>query len=438
MGLFDKLKSYLSEEDISEEILSEEAPEKKEKRKTSKSNETSKQKRSGSKSKQRSKKKRQDEDDNIEPEYDSLESESTISYGNMASPDEREYVKDICEQLIDLTYQMEDMKRDYKSVTEYLTDIQRYEELPIDMVNDILDTARRIEMLDKSRETYLQSENLLSMEQYNKIEAHENDIVDTIKNLNDMEMRDAVLKNDMGHLEGEKDDLKFMRDEYTDSIFRVRGIVITVLVMFLLSTLILGLVAVTAKASVTVYSLIVGAVAVVSFVVAYVRYLDIKKDIKYTDAKIKRAISLLNKVKVKFINNTNALEYVYEKYDVNSSKELEYQWAQYNQMVRDEKRYVQANSDFRVCCDELVDKLKRVGIKDPLVWPKQTRALLDKKEMVEIKHALNTRRQKIREQLANAEKNRRDAKTVLELTVETSPGLESYIKEILLSYNLEM
>ena len=32
----------------------------------------------------------------------------------------------------------------------------------------------------------------------------EDDIPDTIKNLNDMEMRDSMLKNDMGYLEGEK------------------------------------------------------------------------------------------------------------------------------------------------------------------------------------------------------------------------------------------
>ena len=107
-------------------------------------------------------------------------------------------------------------------------------------------------------------------------------------------------------------------------------------------------------------------------------------------------------------------------------------------MVNDERKYMQANSDFRVCCDELVDKLKQIGMKDPLVWPKQTNALIDSREMVEIKHNLHTRRQKIREQLSIFEKNRINAKTVLRASIEENPGLEGYIKDILLSYNLEI
>ena len=350
MGLIDKIKSYLQEDEINDKTDKKPTKEKKPS-KEDKPNE-----------KVRPRKKRR-----FSNEHADVEEEVRVSYGNVSSSDEREYVKEVCEELIDVTYRMEDIKREYKVITEYLTDIQRFEELPDNMSRDIIDTARRIEMLDNSRQTYLQSENLLSVDQYTRIETHKNEIVDTIKNLNEMEMRDCMLRNDMGHLEGEKDDLKFMRDEYTDSILRVRGIIIVVLVLFLLSTAMIAIIAVTTKASVTVYSLIVGVVAVVSFAIAYIRYLDIKHEVKYTDAKIKRAVSLLNKVKVKFINNTNTLDYVYEKYGVNSSKQLEFLWAQYNQMVNDERKYMQANSDFRVCCDELVDKLKQIGMKDPLV-----------------------------------------------------------------------
>ena len=421
MGLIDKIKSYLQEDEINDKTDKKPTKEKKSS-KEDKPNE-----------KVRPRKKRR-----FSNEHADVEEEVRVSYGNVSSSDEREYVKEVCEELIDVTYRMEDIKREYKVITEYLTDIQRFEELPDNMSRDIIDTARRIEMLDNSRQTYLQSENLLSVDQYTRIETHKNEIVDTIKNLNEMEMRDCMLRNDMGHLEGEKDDLKFMRDEYTDSILRVRGIIIVVLVLFLLATAMIAIIAVTTNASVRVYSLIVGVVAVVSFAIAYIRYLDIKHEVKYTDAKIKRAVSLLNKVKVKFINNTNTLDYVYEKYGVNSSKQLEFLWAQYNQMVNDERKYMQANSDFRVCCDELVDKLKQIGMKDPLVWPKQTNALIDSREMVEIKHNLHTRRQKIREQLSIFEKNRINAKTVLRASIEENPGLEGYIKDILLSYNLEM
>ncbi|MBR3599953.1 MAG: hypothetical protein IKL53_08745, partial [Lachnospiraceae bacterium] len=55
-------------------------------------------------------------------------------------------VQDFCEQLVDVSYHMEDLKREYQVVTSYLTDIQRIEELPIEMANDLIDNAKRIEM----------------------------------------------------------------------------------------------------------------------------------------------------------------------------------------------------------------------------------------------------------------------------------------------------
>ena len=72
-----------------------------------------------------------------------------INTGRQVSTD-YETVKDFCEQLIDVSYHMEDMKREYRIVTEYLTDIQRIEELPINIVNDITDVARKIDMLDNN------------------------------------------------------------------------------------------------------------------------------------------------------------------------------------------------------------------------------------------------------------------------------------------------
>ena len=119
-------------------------------------------------------------------------------------------------------------------MTDYLVDIQRIEELPVNLAEDIIDTAKEIERLDGNRSKYQQSENLLTTEQYRTMQRLEDDIPDTIKNLNDMEMQDSMLKNDMGYLEGEKEDLKYARVEDTDNAYRIRSVLIVVLVLFLL------------------------------------------------------------------------------------------------------------------------------------------------------------------------------------------------------------
>lgn len=350
---------------------------------------------------------------------------------------EKKTVSDFCEQLVDLTYQEEDLKREYQLVTAYLVDIQKIEELPQELAAEIQDTARKIELVEKSRNTYVQSENLLPMEQFNRMQRLEDEVQDTVVKLTNMEMRDSMLKSDMGHLEGEKEDLKYMREEFSEDIMRTRGIVSTVLILFLLAVGVLLSIALYSKLDVMLPSLVIGLVAVISFAVAYVHYVDVKNEIKVTDAKLKRAISLLNKVKVKYINNTNTRDYIYEKYGVNSGKELEYNWELYNKMVQDARRYSQANTDYRVYCDELVEQLTRIGVKDPLVWPKQTQALIDHREMVEIKHSLNTRRKKLRDQLASCDKMRENARIALHASAEGNPEIKAYIREILGSYKID-
>lgn len=378
----------------------------------------------------------EDANEEIEDEIDTDELHSVRA--RHALENERKLVQDFCEQLIDVSAHMEEAKREYRIVTEYLSDIQRIEELPISMANELNRTAEQIDTLDKNRQTYIQSENLLPVEQYNMLATYDHEVIDTIKNLNDMEMRDTMLKSDMGHLEGEKEELRYNRLECADKAERLRGIIITILVLFLLTSGGLLAYAVVTKNSVTMYALIIGAVAMIAFAIFYVHYSNLENEIRDTDAKLNRAISLLNKVKVKYINNTNALDYIYEKFDINSAKELEYRWELYNTMVRDEKKYYQTNSELRTLHDTLTAQLTRIGVRDPQVWLKQVGAIADRREMVEIKHGLNVRRQNLRERIATCEKIRDNAKTALRAAVSANAGMESYITEILAPHKIKI
>ncbi|MCM1082858.1 MAG: hypothetical protein NC393_04075 [Clostridium sp.] len=436
MGLIDRIRQYLNEEDIeaNQEDIGEAEADWKEKKPA---------RRLFLKKEKKKKLQEKPQEEENAPSKKGVPSPGVNSelYNSLsggASENERKNAADFCEQLIDITYYAEDMKREYQLVTSYLTDIQRLEELPESIKNDLEDTARKIEMLDDNRQTYLKSENLLSMECYNKIASLEKSVPDTIRKLIDMEQQDTLLKNDMSYLEGEKEDLKYLHTEYAADISRTRGAIAAILALFLVVVGILLIVSIATKKNVTVYCLGVGLFAMLCFVIAYVRYLGFKTDITENDAKLKRAVSLLNKVKVKFINNTNALDYIYEKYRINSSKELEYEWDLYNTMVRDSIKYTQANSDYRIYCDELVERLKKLGLMDPFVWVKQTKALIDHREMVEITHGLNVRRQKIREKLASCDKIKTNANVALRAAIDANPGLKSYIKDQLASYNIKL
>lgn len=428
MGMFQKIKAYLNEDDAEYDALVEEQERLREERR--KRRNQSREERKKEKALRAVEKAVQQE--RVDPEI-RREVTETVS-----SNSERKTVGDFCEQLLDVKYHMDDMKREYKLVTDYLVDIQRIEELPVNLAQDLMDTAKEIEKYDGNRNKYRRSENLLTMEQYNTMKRLEAEVPDTIRNLNDMEVRDSMLKNDMGYLEGEKEDLKFARVEDTDHAYCIRNALIVVLVLFLVISITLCAIALFGKKDVTFPATIEGTIAVVCFVVCYLRYVTISHRVQETDAKLKRAVSLLNKVKAKYVNNTNTLDYIYEKYNVNSGKELSYRWELYNQMQKDAKRYSQASDAYDSACKQLIKQLSDIGVTDPLVWPNQTSALIDRREMVEIKHSLNVRRQKIREKVASCEKIRQNATDALHAAIAANPRIEGYIRELLAKYDLTM
>ena len=176
MGMFQKIKAYLNEDDAEYDALIEEQERMREERR--KRRNQSRAERNKEKAKRAAEKAVLKE--RVDPEI-RREVKETVS-----SNRERKTVGDFCEQLVDTKYHMEDMKQEYKLVTDYLVDIQRIEELPVNLAEDIIDTAKEIERLDGNRSKYQQSENLLTTEQYRTMQRLEDDIPDTIKNLNDM------------------------------------------------------------------------------------------------------------------------------------------------------------------------------------------------------------------------------------------------------------
>jgi hypothetical protein len=68
-------------------------------------------------------------------------------------------------------------------------------------------------------------------------------------------------------------------------------------------------------------------------------------------------------------------------------------------------------------------------VKDPEVWLVQTYAILDDREMVEIRHDLNQRRQKLREKIQyNTETKERYLQDIGEV-VTANPSLKKYLTE---------
>ncbi len=80
--------------------------------------------------------------------------------------------------------------------------------------------------------------------------------------------------------------------------------------------------------------------------------------------------------------------------------------------------------------------LNAYGIHDSEVWVHQVSALLDSRDMVEVRHRLNLRRQQIRERIAYNEGNKDKAYQELHQFMERFPAAKPEVAYILKKYNV--
>ena len=126
---------------------------------------------------------------------------------------------------------------------------------------------------------------------------------------------------------------------------------------------------------------------------------DCAKEIKKCDANLNRAIALENRVKIKFVNIKNAVDYTCERFHVNNSMELTYNYEQYIEACKEREIFKQTNEDLEYFNGRLVRLLGAMNLYDPKVWLNYADAIVDSREMVEVKHNLFARRQKLRERI---------------------------------------
>jgi len=82
-------------------------------------------------------------------------------------------------------------------------------------------------------------------------------------------------------------------------------------------------------------AVLAGAIAVT---VTYVKYMDSQKELRKMQKAMSRLVQLQNKVKIRYVNNTNLMDYLRLKYHTNTSQELEKKWEFYQQELVNQLR----------------------------------------------------------------------------------------------------
>lgn len=334
------------------------------------------------------------------------------------------YVLGHCEQIIETAKALEAEKSEYRTVTSYLTDIQIIEELPEQEAAELRDTAASILTLNQSREDYLATSKRLTDSQFAQMQRDQEQVVDAIRTLQANEAYQAAVKRDMNYLEGEKNEWTYYRQELQDEqkFFRKLSCVLFGLAVMALAVILVLKVGFDMDVQLLLTAAGFAIAAAGGFIL--VKLQNNAGEIRKSEVNINHAISLLNRAKVKYVHVTNAVDYACEKYHVHNSYELNYLWEQYQLAMREKEMFERNSEDLEYFNGRLVRMLQKRNLYDAKIWVNQTTALVDKREMVEIKHELITRRQKIRARIEY------DMDVVLEQKEEIENLMKEYHEEI--------
>ncbi|MBP3543110.1 MAG: hypothetical protein J6J86_02675 [Lachnospiraceae bacterium] len=323
---------------------------------------------------------------------------------------------------------VEDSKDEYEAVTNSLKDIQIITDIPPEAKAELAVAAEMIKELSAEREAYQKSPNKISEEQYLKMESYGENIRAMMKRLDDDEKYAVIIKNDMQAIDGEKTEIRYEIEECQDKIDLYKRLMGWVLGM-------LGAVVVFTAVNIamlesTYDAWIYGGLACIGvlLVMIFAKQQEERRELRFQERKLNRAISLLNKAKVRYVNIQNSIDYQHMKYGVESAYELNHIWGIYLEMKRERELYRHSSRELHDAETQLISILSDYQLIDPRIWVHRSAALLDEREMVEVRHELNTRRQKLRK---NMEYNRQVAESTSRSIQDFARMNKTFAEEIM-------
>ena len=345
------------------------------------------------------------------------------------------FVRNNCEAIAENERQIAEAKKEYEKVTSYLTDIQHIDMAREDEYREIKDICKSILTLTQERSKYKNRNLTISDAQMRKFEPFEDELVDEIKKMYNAQAYQDAIEGDIKNLKKEKDSLYSQRKEIIAKQNALKGMTKVLAVLIISLIVLLIVIYYATKTDMTLPYLGVVALAGVSAAMLVFESSKNRRDIILVERKINKAITLLNKVKIKYINNINVLDYNCNKFGVKNAKDFEEKWNEYCKMREYEKKFRENTEMLNANNENLVIMLKELGVKDADIWISRCEAIVDSREMVEIRHELNQRRQMLRERIENNEKLKEGIISQLDAMINAHPEIKGELLGIIKEYS---
>ncbi|GEM_PF-59494 len=332
------------------------------------------------------------------------------------------YIKNQCKEMEDASLRIEDAMHEYNQVTRQFSDVQMIEAGPEYMVKQLAQAAERVDNLTVDRRMYKSDEKRLSASAYHRMEMIEDEFDKNLKYLEKEESYYEAVKRDMRILEGERLSLRIDAQDLTKRQLHVRKIsrislvgLVIIFGLFTMATIVMD----DAK-NIGLFLVVTFLSAVIAVGMFAIQRMT-EREVLVVEKKLNRATTLLNKVKIKYINAANTLNYSYAKYAVKSSYELAKKFNAYLEMKEEQKKVVLLTSHLNEAEEDLQSVLKQLGVYDTQIWLTRIKALYNRNEMVEVRHNLTTRRQQLRKLIQDNEDLMEEAKENIMKVTNNNP-----------------
>lgn len=348
---------------------------------------------------------------------------------NFKYEDMLQFVHGQCEIMETAIHNIDRVMDDYNEVTEEFADIELYEDAPENLKNQVAYYAEYVDSLSVDRKRITNSEKKLSNKAYQRMDRYRDEIPNSIKIMEQQESYFESVKRDLNLLEGEKMALRLEGKELKQKQKYIRKYSIYLIISFAIIYGIFVLVVIANNDSFNMMLFLLVTILGACVAVGIFAYLkSTQRRVLRTEVKINKATALLNKVKVKYVNAANLLEYDYKRYRVNSVQELQKKYKLYLEMKEEQQRVFKMTTHLSKAEADLIKALERVGMTHPNIWVGQVRPLYDKKEMVEVRHQLARKRQEIRNSIAHNEERISVVKSNIKMITDKYP---EYVNDVL-------
>jgi len=309
------------------------------------------------------------------------------------------YLMNCIEQIGEAEKELDLLKGEYNLVTAYLTDMEEIESLPKEESEELKAAARRVVTLEKDIQSFVEKKSRMSDADFKRMQSQESELEDGIKKIKEAEKYRKLVQQDLQRLDGERSAYQYRKTELNTIMANFKGMA-TIWLIALAACMVMLLVLRFGFGFDTAIGFIVSVgVAAVAVIVLYLKYMDAQSELTRVEKSANKLILLQNKVKIRYVNNVQLLEYLYMKYNVESGQKLEKMWKLYQQEKTDRKQFAELEAQLAYYQEQMLKILKRYRLHDPDRWIHQAAAVVDAREMIEIRHGLIVRRQALRSQI---------------------------------------